>query len=750
MTLQGPLPYGQLSYQLGVNEIASVITVGKYVGSLWTRKRDAVIFDALVEKYEIFMRRIPDYLAAVTFSRSGTALGAGQRRIAVPDTLPDIQLNSIDGIATFVILVLRYVESPEDIVDHLQRLLKGEYAIICGGMLESSESEPPMASLPFSIRENLRSYVRSVLDADADSPQHRRCLIWLSELSSLIGNARDLLRTSKYSRSEHRRFVKYLLGGRPSANGLPANQFHTLALGTAMIALAALANGANISLVCVTNDGQRISLPQDYRPHTQEEPLSVILWLTDPPKEVAQTLNVAQTFDNPSRGDLKPHALPVHGGSAEISRIMARRLSCDSLPPEDCLLLWEEGMTLGLGMTWTVISNDGNFNNNLRLRLSKSSMYTDHSVLLEPLAKKWYSGPRSDIRHDLARKAAGAFHNVYRYNDYENIDAKRAETSINLVLTAFAVGCLKKLFSNAPPRLSCYAIVFEDDENPVRLLSFCDGLITTGYTLTELMHIAGSVWGGLVPHHSFPDARLVGIVCPEITILLDVLHDPKSLAKNGLAKGIMSLFEGSVPIIPQDPFHGAVIAGDPNQDQVYSTVDDRKNSLPHSTSGRTQPPEFNLIFTVEPFVQPGGSLSAILCAWGAGDVAFQLNPYNVFHNLIYKRKLESADEGLRQRELSAIRSQLREPEILTTAYINRATLMNLQYLQVKGCGAIIDSGPIVDWQIAAAGCVLPGFAIMVVEESDHELLQTGRFDLKRLTAGTCLISCCGDYHPSSD
>lgn len=61
---------GQLGFQLGVNEFASFITIGKYVGSLWTRKRDAIVFDALVEEYEIYLRRIPEYLNNFTFNRS--------------------------------------------------------------------------------------------------------------------------------------------------------------------------------------------------------------------------------------------------------------------------------------------------------------------------------------------------------------------------------------------------------------------------------------------------------------------------------------------------------------------------------------------------------------------------------------------------------------------------------------------------------------------------------------------------------
>ena len=211
MTLQGPGGAGQLSFQLGVNEIASAITVGKFVGSLFTRPKDAEIFPPLEQGFDIYLRRVPEWLQYISFKRSGTVLGSGQKKLAVKDTLPGLTLESVVGIATFLVLILRYVETAEDIVDYLQNLLKGEYGIVCGGKLESVGNEPPMASLPFSIREPLRSYVRGVLDADADSSQHHRCLSWLSRLSLLVGNTKDLLSTSVYSHTDHRRFIKFLL-----------------------------------------------------------------------------------------------------------------------------------------------------------------------------------------------------------------------------------------------------------------------------------------------------------------------------------------------------------------------------------------------------------------------------------------------------------------------------------------------------------------------------------------------------------
>jgi len=72
--------------------------------------------------------------------------------------LPNIKLSSVTRIATFVILILRYVETPDDIVDYIQALLKGEFGTIRGGQLE------PKETLLYAIS----TYITGILDADAD------------------------------------------------------------------------------------------------------------------------------------------------------------------------------------------------------------------------------------------------------------------------------------------------------------------------------------------------------------------------------------------------------------------------------------------------------------------------------------------------------------------------------------------------------------------------------------------------------
>lgn len=139
-----------------------------------------------------------------------------------------------------------------------------------------------------------------------------------------------------------------------------------------------------------------------------------------------------------------------------------------------------------------------------------------------------------------------------------------------------------------------------------------------GNEVFDRLCIAGSVWGGLTYQMGFPDGRLVGIVCPEVTILLDVLDDPMRIAEHGLGKGMMSLHEDSVPVLPRDPLHGAIFAGNPNPNEVYTTV-----SAPMEQTRQSEVSK--VIFTWEPFAQANAPLSAIICGWESGDVAFELD-----------------------------------------------------------------------------------------------------------------------------
>ena len=182
-----PSTLGQLiQTQLGVNELASAVVVGKAVGSLITRKSDASFFLPLQREYGLFVRDIPKYLQSITFDRSGTILGDRQRRIPVENTLEGVKLDSVEGIATFMVLILRHVESPADIVDYLEDMLKGEFRLV--GRARSDEASKD--SLSYSIRQILQAFVSAVIDANADFPQTNRLRQLTAQIVFAVGNAK--------------------------------------------------------------------------------------------------------------------------------------------------------------------------------------------------------------------------------------------------------------------------------------------------------------------------------------------------------------------------------------------------------------------------------------------------------------------------------------------------------------------------------------------------------------------------------
>lgn len=127
MTLVFASKLGQLvQTQFGVQEFAACVVVGKAVGSMITLKPDAAVFEPLANEYSLSVRTIPKYLETVSFARSGTMYGANQREIGAANVLEDVNINCVEGVATFLILVLRHVRTVTDLVDQIENLLKGQ------------------------------------------------------------------------------------------------------------------------------------------------------------------------------------------------------------------------------------------------------------------------------------------------------------------------------------------------------------------------------------------------------------------------------------------------------------------------------------------------------------------------------------------------------------------------------------------------------------------------------------------------
>lgn len=288
MTLVFSTKLGQLiQTQFGVNEIAASVVVGKAVGSLLTRQSDAAVFAPLAKEYGIFMRRIPKYLETIKFDRSGTILGSHQRKIKATNTLEGVNLGSLEGIATFLTLILRHTHISGDVVDILEDLVCGKFWIAARTQTDDSGSNP----LPYSLRAILRSFVTAVNDADADSPQLNVFRQSMCKLVETIGDSSFLDSIRQPTQNEQRRFVHRLLGSpQDHKSNEDCSDFDTFSAGATTIALAAAANGASLLVRCVTNLGTKVLAARESATRGEGSTFTFTLWLVPPPSAVSQLL----------------------------------------------------------------------------------------------------------------------------------------------------------------------------------------------------------------------------------------------------------------------------------------------------------------------------------------------------------------------------------------------------------------------------------------------------------------------------
>lgn len=166
--------------QLGVNEIASALIVGKAVGSLFSRRDDVRIFDALEENFGVCVSNTPPWLEGVTESseRTSVVLGEKMRKIKGPSVMSEVNIHQLQGLATFVVLCARLVASKQQIMEFISLLLIGGLGHM--GYKGQSESQ----SLPYNIKSLLQSFAQACIDTDADTRQGSQAKRWMGELAS--------------------------------------------------------------------------------------------------------------------------------------------------------------------------------------------------------------------------------------------------------------------------------------------------------------------------------------------------------------------------------------------------------------------------------------------------------------------------------------------------------------------------------------------------------------------------------------
>ena len=697
MTLQFSGLSKLIGSQFGVTEIASMLTVGKAVSTLITRKNEAAIFAPLCAQYDLRVKPLPKYLDSIQFDRCGTILGSRQRQVYCENVMPDVEIDTVEGIATFLVLILRYIETPPDIVNYIKTLLQGGYGIVTNGSANGGDF-----SLPYPVETVLRSFVNAVLDADAASGQHAKCRQWMSELAVLMGSTNAFASASEFVQEDHQRLLRELLSYREAKSGC-SKTFHTFSGGSAMIALAALANGAHVSLECITESGtvaMPSSMPQ--RAYPRQRSFRIMLWLVDPPADVKAELSAISRTFGVSIGRPDTVILPIFGGMSEICTVVSRQLGCTN-SFDETFSMWQAGVIEGQRATWESKRGKGEM-----FALAFSDGYLDNSVpgAVGPMADKYFRAPRNDRRHRLARKAASVFHGVLHYTDYDDYVEGQFQNSIALIIIALSLGALQSLVSNSSGGLPAFAWTLDCR----RTLGLAEHLADFGLSPEQLIMQASQVWGGRAPKHSpYLDEKshAVGMICPEIIIVLDVIQNPQRIAANGLKDGLMSLHRGSTPMLPREQTSGFILAGDPRSGPSV------KISAPEGIEGLEMEDENDgsLIISAEPVVNFQGLPSICLCVWQHGDVVLELDPSVVQSNLLVQRSYQIMPD--------------KNNDVCVTA-IKRTELLSFRsgFNVIKGM-AIIHAENRTDWQVAAAGCHLSPRTILLEDKEEVRMVERG-------------------------
>ena len=692
--------------QLGINEIASCVAVGKAIGSVLTRKTDGAIFKPFSANFGITLNPLPQWLKTVELGRSGTIRASNMRPIAATNTLEGLGLDTLEGVTAFCILVTRFVETRESIttllLDQIFRGLMG--TVINGGTANSG------VDLPYALRSIVRNYVGSVLDADADSPQASIVRQGMADLAMAIGKL-DLPKATRYAHHDHSCMLGALLGDELYLqDDGDIKIFNTLFAGSASIALAAFATGADIVVECVTTDGTK-TIPTSIAV-TDHPALRVRLWLCQPPENVTRGLQLrSRGHGTDEDDDLSGMDGVIFGGADEISRIIARELSLE-VSEGQVLAMWNAGVKKGESANWTSsVDSHTSTSQHLKFFLKKSILERNIPDHVASIADCYFKAAHGDVRHDLARTVAGVVHDVLNCSSYSN--SHGFQVAMQFVLVSMAVGTLCSLLSNKPPDSASYAWAMQCVQHNGCIKDFCERAISVGIFHTDLLWAASSIWGGstLLAHGNYAmHDRVLGIVAPHRTVLLDIVRDPLGLAEFGLSEGIIALYRGSLPMLPHEQASGYVVA-------ARSLTLERSPMQCDDTEPNLRNPSFELILRIE--VDYRRAEHFRICGWVFADVAFELDPLTVMMNLLGTRHFDNSQAALQ----GAISVPSQKMPMFHSLDWNDDLVVEREYDVIGGI-LVGETNSNPSWLVAVAGCAPIGKMIIATEEEfDNAILQ---------------------------
>ena len=655
--------------------------------------------------------------------------------------MDDVDGHSLQGFASMVVLCCRYVESVEQIVNILNDFIVLGHDLINPGRLGDHGTR---LSLP--EKALMSNFVRATIDSDANSQQAASVMSWMAELSSEVGVSTRLNfatgRSSDYNRSLITRLTGFLSpesvkvkGGGTADDfddGLPREPsqviHHTLSMGTASIALAAAANGADVSLQCITSEGIK-TIPQRSTPAA----FVVRLWLRQPPPQISNFLSYAEAKTKAtaagSTDDSDTYHSVVFGGNLEVALNVAREIGYGAKELERgehskmrqrIQDLWMNGQQRGKALWWPISSSS-----QLRFELNPESDHITIPPHVDPLLDMLNA---TDKRlSPLGRTLALIVHDIYRYSEYPPDQAAEFSTAMILVSIAMAIGSLHSMTHAPVNDKDQYALELGTVRRNGALRELLPlALNGQGITHEVLLWTTATLWGGASSESQggvVIDRRMIGIVAPHCTMILDILRDPIEFARPPMCGRLLTMCRGSMPLLARNPRSGFMMAADLGH-RSRSLLDCGRNalsctSLPESLHEAEGGPSKNeLIITLEPEVVSGSSQS-IFCGWYGGDLVFELDPLVTFCNLLK-----------RQHAINMPEQQLLEGGNVKDDFpdYKRMLLTDLishGLFEARNGVVIFNTYSDPAWALAAAGCAKPGKAVY----------HYGHFDISRCTLG---------------
>jgi hypothetical protein len=628
-------------------------------------------------------------------------------------------------------------------------------------------------------RPLLRSWVQAVISSDSESVQARTTLEYLAKLAEAGASVKF---SDKFRRSQHRNieFMQDLLGGRDGAaassgrnegviqelRGTTTVQrvFDTMCSSTASIALAAAANGADISVECITSrDGREHKeiLLGKSRPHHHDTLYLVRLWLCKPPLQIYknigplkddQTGRESRTADEIS-ADYGRNV--IFGGESEISLTAARELNYWNDKHidmrEHVSALWKAGISEGYSMVWKIKHYEAAKDDtavqttpHVYFQLEAGSRVISGAHVQNLASTFAATDPRlqPDPRlKPVARVIAQIVHEQYRYSEYVDCPEKDMFlAAMEFVFIAMSVGCLHTL-TEIPSNNFTYALnlgclthrgSFAARSRSGELRDLISQALREGVSHTTLLWCAALVWGGASyesqGHNEVRD-RVIGVVAPHCTVLLEFIVNPTALAANGIKRKILSIHTGSVPLLCREPSSGFVIAAvDIATQRGRCKTIDCSVEVQNTSS---EPPRTDLVITLEPNLlsQNGAASSNYLVCYDKGNLAFELDPLRAFSNLLLRRDDTFSSDGnpLPPSWCSAGIPWSRRSTRKEIRHLNHEELLEHASFCHENGRLKFSTGKKLGWAVACAGCSPLGQAVINTKGID---IETGLQDVQ--------------------